>query len=244
MLQTEDTCHKTDHPVLDVLHSKHSEARPPTVQSLEACGGKPPEMVPVKITDVTVATVARQLSGSAGPGEVESISLQHWLLRFGVASLGLQHIFGEFGDWMANGRPPWEAYRALMLGRFIGLDKCPGVRPVGVGKTWRRMLTKYVLVVTREEAKEACGTEQICGGLEVGIEGGVHAVRLLWQQHAQEEDWGFLLIDMHNVFNENNRTAMLWAVRNEWPSGARFIFNCYRHWATLMIRARDSTVKK
>jgi hypothetical protein len=38
-----------------------------------------------------------------------------------------------------------------------------------------------------------------------------------------------------------NRTAMLWAIRHEWPSGARFAFNCYRHWATLMIRGNNGT---
>ena len=34
---------------------------------------------------------------------------------------------------------------------------------------------------------------------------------------------------------------MLWAVRHEWPSGAHFAFNCYRHWATLVIRAGNGT---
>ena len=29
---------------------------------------------------------------------------------------------------------------------------------------------------------------------------------------------------------------MLWAVRHEWPSGARFTYNCYRQWATLVVR--------
>ena len=29
---------------------------------------------------------------------------------------------------------------------------------------------------------------------------------------------------------------MLLAVRNEWPSGAQFTFNCYCHWATLVLR--------
>ena len=29
---------------------------------------------------------------------------------------------------------------------------------------------------------------------------------------------------------------MLWAVQHEWPSGAQFTFNCYRHWATLLVR--------
>ena len=32
---------------------------------------------------------------------------------------------------------------------------------------------------------------------------------------------------------------MLWAVQHEWPSGARFTFNCYCHWATLVISAVD-----
>ena len=39
-------------------------------------------------------------------------------------------------------------------------------------------------------------------GLETGIEGGTHAVWHMWQQHAQEEDWVFLLIDARNAFNE------------------------------------------
>ena len=116
--------------------------------------------------------------------------------------MGLRNIVGKFGDWMANGRPPWAAYRALILGHLIGLDKCPRVRPVGVGETWYHILVKCVLVVIGAEAKEACGTEQLCGGLEAGIEGGKHAVRLLWQKHSQEGDWGLLLIDAQNDFNE------------------------------------------
>ena len=103
------------------------------------------------------------------------------------------------------------------------------------------MLEKYVLAVPGVEAKEACGTEKICGGLEAGIKGGIHLVRILWQKHAQESDWEFLLIDAHNSSNEEKHTFMLWKVRHECPSGLRFTFNCYRHWAALVIRADDGT---
>ena len=48
---------------------------------------------------------------------------------------------------MAKGRPPWTAYRALMLGHLIGLNKSPGVRPARVGETWKRLLAKCVLEV-------------------------------------------------------------------------------------------------
>ena len=95
---------------------------------------------------------------------------------------------------------------------------------------------KCLFQVTGNEAKEACGIEQLASVMEAGIEGGIHAIQMIWHQHSQEEDWGFLLIDVCNTFNEENWTAMLWAVRHEWPSGAQFTFNFYRHWATLVVR--------
>ena len=56
---------------------------------------------------------------------------------------------------------------------------------------------------------------QLTGRVEAGIEGVIHAMRVLWEEHKQEEDWGFLLIDTRNAFNMENRTSMLWGVRHE-----------------------------
>ena len=72
--------------MLEVLHAKHPDARPSSAACLDAYPVKPPEMVPVDITDNVVSAVAGRLSGGAGPGGTDSISLQHWLLRFGAAS--------------------------------------------------------------------------------------------------------------------------------------------------------------
>ena len=55
-----------------------------------------------------------------------------------------------------------------------------------------------------QEAKADCGTKQLADGAKSGIEVGIHAIRILWAQHSQEEDWGFLLIDVQNAFNEEN----------------------------------------
>ena len=49
-------------------------------------------------------------------------------------------------------------------------------------------MEKCVLRVKGQEAKDTCGTKQLAGGVEVGIEGGKHAMILLWEQHFQEED--------------------------------------------------------
>ena len=113
-----------------------------------------------------------------------------------------------------------------MAGRLVALGKCPGVRPLGIGETWRRLCTKLVLLAFSSDANGRCGINQLCAGLEAGIEGGIHAVSELWSQCKAEEEWGFLLIDAANAFNEINRTGMLWTIRHEWVTGARFSFNC------------------
>ena len=125
---------------MEVLRTKHSDARPPSVACLNTYTEKPPEMVPVDITDDVVSAVAGRLSGGAGPGGTDSVSLQHWLLQFGAASGELRQIVAEFGEWISNGRPPWSAYCAMVSGRLIALDKSPGIRPVGhhgaIGGPW------------------------------------------------------------------------------------------------------------
>jgi hypothetical protein len=52
-----------------------------------------------------------------------------------------------------------------------------------------------MLLLTLEEPKAACGSSQLCAGLEAGIEGVIHASQLIWDQHSAEDKWGFLLID-------------------------------------------------
>ena len=118
-----------------MLHAKHLEAWTPTAASLTTYTGCPLGLTPVEITNYTVTAVAGRLLGCSGPGGTDSVLLQHWLLWFGAASAELRRIVRDFFEWLGNRRPPWAAYRALMYGRLIVLDKQPGIRPVGVGET-------------------------------------------------------------------------------------------------------------
>ena len=74
----------------------------------------------------------------------------------------------------------------MMSGRLIALDNQPGVIPVRVGETWRRLMAKCLLRVTGQESKAACRKDQLARGAEVEIEGGIHAMRVLWEEHLQE----------------------------------------------------------
>ena len=97
-------------------------------------------------------------------------------------------------------------------------------------------MQKCVLLVCGNKGKEARGVDQLCVGLNAGIDGGIHAVKRLLQEHSHQEKWGFLLVDACNAFNEEgNRMWTLWMIRHEWASGPQFVFNCYRHFVILVL---------
>ena len=61
VLQPGDRCTKTGDRVMEVLRSKHPEARTPTAASLDSYPDRPPDLTPVDITDDMVMAVAGQL---------------------------------------------------------------------------------------------------------------------------------------------------------------------------------------
>ena len=46
---------------------------------------------------------------------------------------------------------------------------------------------------------------------------------------------GTTRVDACNGFNELSRLAIMWTVRHRWPAEVKFAFNCYRHWAQLLL---------
>ena len=144
---------------------------------------------------------------------------------------------------MCNSTIPWDNIRALLASRLIALDKCPGVRPIGVGETLRRIVGKAICSVTRFDASVVCGSDQLCAGLQCGIEGAIHAMNELFDANlSNSSGWGVLLIDASNAFNSLNRISMLLHVRKLWPRCARFVFNTYRGWPVLVMRGMSDYI--
>ena len=161
VIQPGDRCTKTGDQVMEVLRAKHPEDRTSTAASLDLYPDHSPELSPLDITYGTVMAVTLRLSGGDGPGRTDSVSLQHWLMQFGAASAELRLIVRDFVQPLGNGRPPWAAYRALMSGRLIALGKQPGIRPVGVGKTWQRLMAKCLLRVRGRRRKPPAGQHSL-----------------------------------------------------------------------------------
>ena len=246
-----------------MLREKHPAARATPVEVLDDYGRTPGPLV-LTFTQEVMESAARRLQGAAGPCGLDATELKHLLFRFGPESKRLMDELAAWTVWLSAESPPWAAYRAMMANRLIAIDKQPGVRPVGCGEVFRRLWAKALIVECGDEATEACGRINLCAGLSAGIEGAFHALRRGYDATAadaaaaaQPQDPpavgpdaddppepppirdAMVLVDAINGFNELNRTAMLWAVRHRWASGARFAFNCYRHHAQLVLRRRQ-----
>ena len=152
-------------------------------------------------------------------------ALQGWPLKFGEESTRLCTCVKTVLGWLDNGIPPWAPYCAFFSVCLIALDRHSIVRLVGVRETWRRIFSKIVLKVTVLEATISCQDDHLCDRLKAGIDGVLNGVQAIWDEKLTTEDWGFLLVDANNEFNEINRVGMLWTVRHLSPSGARFVFN-------------------
>ena len=159
--------------VADVLREKHPEPCCSGNDAFLPCDSLPP-VLDVDITADYVERVAHRIQGAAGPGGSTAMQWHSYLLRFGSYSARLRDAVAGLARRLANTVVEWEDIRALMANRLIALDKCPGVRPIGIGEALRRVLGKVVALATRADHEEVCGTDQLCSGLRAGMEGAIH----------------------------------------------------------------------
>ena len=64
-----------------------------------------------------------------------------------------------------------------MAARLVAIEKWSRVIPVVIGEVCRRLIAKLVLQYGGAQAKEACGSVNLCTGLQAEIEGATHTVR-------------------------------------------------------------------
>ena len=116
--------------------------------------------------------------------------------------------------------------------RLVALDKCPGVCPIGIGDTVRRIMAKAVLEITRVDIQDAAGSVQLCAGQISGCEAAVHFVH---ENFHLENTEAALLVDATNAFNSLNRMSALHNIQLLCPSIAKILINCYRASTKLFI---------
>ena len=90
---------------------------------------------------------------------------------------------------------------ALVACQLIALDKCPGVRPIGIGETVCRIIGKATALAIRDDIQVAAGPLQVCARHLTGCEAAVLAMR---QVYDASDTNPILLVDASNAFNSLN----------------------------------------
>ncbi|XP_066926215.1 uncharacterized protein [Clytia hemisphaerica] len=121
---------------------------------------------------------------------------------------------------------------AFLSSRLIPLNKNPGLRPIGIGETLRRIIGKTVARLLKQDIADSVGSLQVCAGQDAGCEAAIHALREIFRQDDTE---AVMLVDASNAFNAVNRNAFLHNVNVICPSIATFTTNCYSSPSRLFV---------
>ena len=127
------------------------------------------------------------------------------------------------GEWAPDSPPPWIS-PCLLASRLIVLDKYPGLRPIGIGKTHRRIIAKAVLLITRSDIQDATSPRQLCAGKITNIEEATKGMRA---QFSCKDTDAVLMVDATNAFTSLNRQMALCNIQHLCPPLTIILINTY-----------------
>ena len=221
---------------LKELLQKHPEGQPLHEEMLlEGPVEKVSSVIFDEITSDSILKAAVRTKGSAGPSMYDA---DDWRIilgstLFGTEAEDLRKSLAELAKELCiNEIEDPESLEALLGCRLIPLDKNPGLRPIGIGETLRRIIGKAVMTIMKEDVLTGVGNLQLCGGHAGGCEVGVHALVDLFNDDDTE---GVIQVDASNAFNSINRNILLHNTKIICPQFATYIYNSYCTPARLFI---------
>ena len=137
---------------------------------------------------------------------------------------------------MVAGRAPSELAPFIAGAPLMALVKeGGGLRPIAIGETIRRLVSKCCCEATTEDAKVIFGPLQVGVATQGGAEASVHAARKLAKEFGEDPGKIMLKVDFSNAFNVVDRTEMLAQVYEKLPGLYRWVEYCYSHPAHLFF---------
>ena len=229
--------------VMNELKKKH----PPAKNADASCLITDP--LPRKVEDVIYEEIdankiydaAKKVSGAAGPSGADAdlwtrlLCSKQFKRKPAELCAALAEVARKLNTKLVNP----EYLRGLVAGRLIPLDKKPGVRPIGIGETARRIIARATTTVLKPELVDSTAPLQTCAGLKGGIEASIHAMRRIFEDPETE---AVLLVDASNAFNALNRKVALHNIQHTCPEFATFITNIYQCEAELFLAGSDDII--
>ena len=133
------------------------------------------------ITGGSVKDAIMHTEGAAGVSQLDDRAWRKMACSFKESSTILCNSIALVARKLATQCVDPKGIEALVANRGIALDKCPGLRPIGVGEILRRIIGKAILGPIGCDVQKACGPLQLCAGQSAGVEATVHAMRALFE---------------------------------------------------------------
>ena len=145
---------------------KHPKPEP--VQTEALLSGEMPQDVHhifyAAIDGDLIKRCALRTRGGAGVSQQEDLLWHKMTTAFQATSTGLCNSVAALARRLASEYVDPKGLEALLANRGIAIDKCPGLRPVGVGEILRRLVGKAIMQVTGEKCNdqwEPCSCVQV-----------------------------------------------------------------------------------
>ena len=219
--------------VRDILVDKHPASTPPSPEIL--LPGDEQISNPIIFDSLNadlILKAALKTKGAAGLSGLDAFAWCRLCSSFKSTSKDLCSALAAVGRRLCTSLVNPEGLSAFVACRLIPLDKCPGVRPIGISEIPRRIISKAILWILSPDIQDAAGPLQVCAGQVGGCEAAIHAMRLAFNNQDVE---GALLIDAENAFNSINRIAALHNISMLCPPFSRVLINSYRNPVRMVV---------
>ena len=180
------------------------------------------------IDETMIMKAAKMTKGGAGPSSMDAEGWRKLLASrmYGDTGRDLRKSFANVIRKISTTEISDNSLEAFLACRLIPLDKCPGLRPIGVGEILRRISGKVVMFLSKADVMESASDVQMCSGVNAGCEAAVHAMKFMFEQ---EETEAVLLVDAANAFNNINRKVLLHNIQISCPMLAQICHQLLHH---------------
>ena len=147
---------------LGCLKSKHPVAQHASSEALLSVNQEPLEPHPVifdRIDASSIHTAALNIKGAVGPLGLDAHCWRRLCKSFHSASKDLCHSLALFTRHLCVSLVDRRGLSAFLVCRLIALDKCPGIHPIGICETARRIIAKAILYATKGDVQDAAGAQ-------------------------------------------------------------------------------------
>ena len=224
--------------IKEILEEKHPEANQAYVDTILSRSNNElhrDDFHPILFESIDAEVIrnsALRTQGTAGPSGAGAMLWRRFCTSFGMKSNDLCSALAACARRICT----TYVYPSGLMGyttcRLIPLDKCPGVRPIGIEEVVRRIIGKAIMKTTKRYLQNAVGSIQLYGGQDAGCEAAVHAMAQIFDDNETE---AMIFVDASNAFNRLNRQLALRNTKVVCPAMAPVLINTYWNSSWLFV---------